>query len=160
MKAKKRKKTTMTTSNHMTKPLQATSVADLKKRRNKLISCIKYAMGSLYPIIWGGEIGRIDKELLRREPKTIFVSDDETDTGYKFEVETKRGRRRVLPRGMRAGEEVCMNSDQIRAWLKRLKVTHVVSKFDETSTSDECIKDGRYTVAQYIKWWKRCEEED
>jgi hypothetical protein len=61
---------------------------------------------------------------------------------------------------MRAGEEVCMGSGQLQAWLKQLKVTHVQSKFDCKKTDEATIKDGKYTVAQYVKWWKRCEEDD
>lgn len=134
---------------------------ELKERRDRLISIIKKAMGSHYPKIWGGEIGQIDKELQRRKPKTIHVSwDDETDADYKFELETARGRRRVLPKGVHSGEMVCQSSETIRVWLKRLKVTHVESKFDCKKTDEATIKDGRYTVAQYINWWKRCEEED
>ena len=141
--------------------LRAMSIPGLKKERERLKRIIKQAMGTHYPNIWGGEIGQIENELLKREPRTIYVSwDDETDSGYKFEVETKRGRRRVLPRGMRAGEEVCMESVRLRNWLRDSKITHVVSKFNETSTSDECIKDGKYTVAQYVKWWSRSEEDD
>jgi hypothetical protein len=138
------------------------SVPGLKKEKERLIRICKQAMGTHYPNIWGGEIGQIEKELLKREPKTIYVSWDEvTDAGYRFEIETKRGnRRRILPHGFAVGEEVCMNSDQLRAWLNQLKATHVVSKFNETSTSDECIKDGKYTVAQYIKWWNRSEEDE
>jgi hypothetical protein len=133
---------------------------ELKERREKLIKMIKSAMGSHYPNIWGGEIGQIDKELQRRKPKTIYVSwNEETDTGYKFELETAKGRRQVSKRGS-AGEEVCMSSSELRAWFKGMKITHVVSKFDCKKTDEATIKDGKYTVAQYIKWWSRCEEED
>jgi len=116
-------------------------------------------MGSLYPTIWGGEIGRIDKELLRRQPKSIFVSWSDADNDYRFELETKHGRRRVLPKGCAPGETVCQSSEQIRMWFKGLKVTHVVSKFDCKKTDEATIKDGKYTAAQYINWWKRAEEE-
>jgi hypothetical protein len=134
---------------------------ELKERREKLIKMIRGAMGSHYPNIWGGEIGQIDKELQRRKPKTIYVSwDDETDADYKFEIETSRGRRRVLPKGCYPGELVCRSSDEIRLWLKKLKVTHVVTKFDCKKTDESCIKDGKYTVAQYTNWWKRAEEDD
>lgn len=144
----------------MNNEFQALSVSELKARRAKLVECCRRAMGSLYPTIWGGEIGRIDKELQRRQPKTIFVSWSDADNDYRFELETKRGRRRVLPKSCAPGETVCQSSEQIRLWLKGLKVTHVVSKFDCKKTDEATIKDGRYTVAQYINWWKRPEEED
>jgi len=35
-----------------------------------------------------------------------------------------------------------------------------VSLFGETKTSRECIADGSYSVAAYLRWWKRAEEED
>jgi hypothetical protein len=99
---------------------------------------------------------KIEKELLRRQPKTVFVSwDNDSDAGYKFELETKKGRRRVRPAGCRPGEEVCLESGQLRAWFKNLKVTHIESKFGETKTSHECIKDGKYSIEAYLKWWKR-----
>lgn len=136
------------------------SVPGLKKEKERLIRICRQAMGTHYPNIWGGEIGQIENELLKRKPKIIYVSwNEETDTGYKFEVETAKGRRRVSLRGS-AGEDVCMNSFQLRAWLKQLKVTHVVSKFDCKKTDESCIKDGKYTAAQYVKWWASSEEED
>jgi hypothetical protein len=140
--------------------LRKMSVPDLKKEKERLIGICKRAMGTHYPNIWGGEIGQIEKELLNRQPKIIYVSwNEETDTGYKFELETAKGRRQVSKRGS-AGEEVCMSSSELRAWFKGMKITHVVSKFDCQKTDEATIKDGKYTVAQYIKWWSRCEEQD
>lgn len=112
------------------------------------------------------ELKEIEREIARRvrrmQPrKVIYVSwDDDTDADYKFEIETTKGRRRVLPRGVHSGEMVCQPSELIRVWLKRLKVTHVESKFGCKKTDEATIKDGVYTVAQYIKWWKRCEEDE
>lgn len=144
-----------------TKELRSWPVLELQAQREKRVAMIKRMCGSLYPNIVGGEIGQIDKELMRREPKIIYVSwDEETDADYRFELETARGRRRVLPRGCHPGETVCQSSEQIRLWLKGLKVTHVVSKFDCKKTDEATIKDGKYTVAQYIKWWKRAEEDE
>jgi hypothetical protein len=80
-------------------------------------------------------------------------------TCYIFEVETARGKRRVYPPGIGKHDEAATTpSGDLRAWLKRLGVTHVQSLFGESKTSRECIADGRYTVAKYIQWWKRAEE--
>lgn len=134
---------------------------ELLERRAHLVDFIKKAMGSHYPKIWGGEIGQIDKELERRRAKKVLhISFDPEISGYRFETDTKRGRRRVWPPKLHPGEEVCQNADYFRAWFKKLKVTHIHSEFGEKKTSRDCIKDGTYTVAAYLKWWSLSEEED
>lgn len=82
-------------------------------------------------------------------------------TCYVFEVETARGKRRVYPPGIGKNDEAATtDSDVLRAWFKKLDITHVQSLFGETKTSRECIADGRYTTAKYIQWWKRAEEDE
>ena len=88
---------------------------------------------------------------------------DGEGTCYVFEVETERGKRkrRVYPPGKsKVDEAAATSSDVLRAWFKKLGVTRVVSLFGETKTSRECIADGSYSVAAYLRWWKRAEEED
>jgi hypothetical protein len=86
---------------------------------------------------------------------------DGEGTCYVFEIETKRGKRRVYPPGIgRLDEAATTDSDVLRAWLSSLNVTHVVSLFGESETTRECIKDGSYTVPAYISWWKLAEEEE
>jgi hypothetical protein len=99
----------------------------------------------------------IDKELERRLPKkTINVLwDGLTDAGYQWQI----AGRRVYPDGKHGDGVSCLHSDRLQAFFKKHKITHVNSTFNETSTSDECIKDGVYTVAAYLKWWRRGETE-
>lgn len=86
--------------------------------------------------------------------------EDESDS-YVFMLESKRGLRRVYPPGYKGrGEAAACPSDILEPWLRKLRVTHVVSEFGESATSRECIKDGTHTLAAYIKWWKRAEEQD
>lgn len=111
------------------------------------------------------ELKEIEREIQRREsrmqPKKVLrISFDAAISGYCFETNTKNGLRRIYPPGLRPGEEVCMNTEDLRAWFKRLKVTHIESKFDEKKTSVDCIKDGTYSVASYLKWHARAGEEE
>jgi len=86
--------------------------------------------------------------------------EDEQDS-YVFLLEAKRGKRRVYPPGYKGrGEAAACPSDILEPWMRKLGVTHVVSVFGESITSRECIKDGIHTLAAYIKWWKRAEEQD
>lgn len=84
---------------------------------------------------------------------------DGEGTCYVFEVETTQGTRRVYPPGCgKRDEAASTDSDVLQAWFEKLRITRVVSRFGETKTSPECIADGSYTVAEYIKWWKQAEE--
>jgi hypothetical protein len=86
--------------------------------------------------------------------------EDESDS-YVFHIETKRGLRRVWPPGYEGrGEAAACPATVLEPWLKKLRVTHVVSKFGETKTSRECIKDGAYSRAAYVRWWKRAEKSE
>lgn len=86
--------------------------------------------------------------------------EDEQDS-YVFELETVKGLRRVYPPGYKGrGEAAACPSDILEPWMRKLRVTHVVSMFGESKTSRECIKDGNHTLSAYIRWWKRAETED
>lgn len=95
--------------------------------------------------------------------KRMYVrcgTDDEL-TCYIFEVETARGKRRVYPPGIGKFDEAATAPlEALRYWFKTLKVTHVVSSFDQDVTAPECIADGTHKVSAYLKWWKLAEEQD
>ena len=55
-------------------------------------------------------------------------------------------------------QDLC--ADEIEAWMVREGITHVVSESEDTETSPESLASGRYTRAQFIKWWRLLEEDD
>lgn len=85
--------------------------------------------------------------------------EDEADS-YVFHVPLKTRMKRVYPPGYEGrGEAAACPSLILAQWFDKLHITHVVSLFGETTTSRECLKDGTYPVARYIRWWKRAEKE-
>ena len=73
-----------------------------------------------------------------------------------------RDRHRIHPRKpekqTRYPQDLC--ADEIEAWMVREGITHVVSESGDTETSPESLASGRYTRAQFIKWWRLLEEDD
>jgi hypothetical protein len=123
----------------------------------RLKGLVKKAMGSHYPRIWGGEIGQLEAELLRKTTrKVVYVYWDEASgSGYVW----KLGYRRVYPDG-KHGDGASMHSGMLAEFFKKHKITHVHSEFGDKTTSPECIKDGIHTVKTYLKWWRLSEQDD
>jgi hypothetical protein len=55
-------------------------------------------------------------------------------------------------------QDLC--ADEVEAWMVREGITHVVSESEDTETSPESLAGGRYTRAQFIRWWRLLEEDD
>ena len=88
--------------------------------------------------------------------KVVHVEFDDANSTYRFDVEVRGGgRRRVFPAGARLGEEFLVTSTKLEQWMRRRGITHVATKFDNHSTSRECIADGTYTAAKYVEWWAK-----
>lgn len=132
------------------------TTAELKSVRAKKLDAVKKMIGSLYPNIIGGEIALIDQELERRLPKkVVVVSFNVEESTFNWQVNG----RRVYPLGHHRRHEMPL-ADQLKVWFKRAKITHVDSRFKETKTTTEQLKDGVYTVRAYLVWWRRAEIED
>lgn len=139
---------------------------DIKARITKLQTAVKHAMGSLYPNIWGGEIGQLKKELERRNPKTVHytvvLNDLHSGDGiWFFYPIPDDGRQRVHPRKPSGGTKYPqdLTADEIEAWMRFNGITHVFADTEDTTTSAECIKRGRHTRAAFIKWWRQLEQD-
>ena len=134
----------------------------IETRISKLKKAIQHAMGSLYPNIWGGEIGQLRKELERRNPKTIFYTVDMEECGSVFYHELPDGKRlRIHPRKPSGGTRYPqdLTADEIEAWMRHHGFTHVFAETEDDKTSPECIKHGRHTRAAFIKWWRLLEQD-
>jgi hypothetical protein len=81
---------------------------------------------------------------------------------YVFEIEVRGGgRRRVFPPGFKRNDEAAAAPTEVmRAWFKRLGVTHVVSAFGNEHTDRACIADGRWKAKDYLAWWQESEEDE
>ena len=137
---------------------------DIETKISKLYLAIKHAMGSLYPNIWGGEIGQLRKELERRNPKTInyTVEADMMGCGAIFYHDLPNEKwHRVHPRKPSGGTRYPqdLTADEIEAWMRNNGFTHVFANTEDNQTSPECIKRGRHTRAAFIKWWRLLEED-
>ena len=144
-----------------TKQLRSMSVEALRAAKEKREIAIRRMCGTFYPNVVGGEIAKITRELQRRQPKTVRYSID--DSGVRFDFESKTGtRRRVHPRkpggATQYPQDLC--ADEINAWLYREGITHVFADTDDTETSNICLTRGKYTRAQFIKWWRQAESEN
>ena len=143
------------------KALRAMSPEKLQSELARRERVIVRMMGSHYPNIVGGEIGQLRDELKRRRPrKVLYVTSAIRDEAtYRFDVEDARGfRQRVYPCG-KYQPHTMPESDQLETFCDKLDITHVASTFGETSTSPECIKDGVYTIKQYLGWWRELEKD-
>lgn len=142
------------------KILKGWPVLELKAQREKRIAMIKRMCGTHYPNIVGGEIGQIDKELERREPKTISFTIDveEMGCGAIFRLDGKR----IHPRKPQGGTKYPqdLTADEIEFWMHQNGFTHVQADTEDDTTSPECIKQGKHTRAAFIKWWRLLEEDD
>jgi hypothetical protein len=137
--------------------LRAMTVPEIEVEITRLKGLVKKAMGNHYPRIWGGEIGQLEAELLRKQTrKVVYVYwDDVSGSGYVW----KLGYRRVYPDG-KHGDGASMHSGVLAEFFKKHKITHVHSEFGDKTTSPECIKDGIHTVKTYLKWWRLSEQDD
>jgi hypothetical protein len=118
------------------------------------------------------ELKLLQRELERRTPCEVHFRiemDDRSFPGICFEAvdaPTRRHpdgqRHRVHPRkpggATRYPQDLC--ADEIEAWMVREGITHVISESEDTKTSPESLAGGRYTRAQFVKWWRLLEEED
>lgn len=140
------------------KTLRGWPVLELQAQRAKRMEMIKRMCGSHYPNIVGGEIGQINKELERREPRTIHYTVDMDECGAVFSLNGKRIHPRKPSGGTRYPQD--LTADEIDFWMRGNGYTHVFADVDgNDETSPECIRHGQHTRAAFIKWWRLLEEE-
>jgi hypothetical protein len=118
------------------------------------------------------EMQLLKREIERRTPREVYVRiemDGNSCPGSCFETVDSPTRRhpdgmrhRIHPRRPEKQTQYPQNlcADEIEAWMLRAGITHVISESEDTETSPECLAAGRYTRAQFIKWWRLLEEDD
>lgn len=113
---------------------------------------------------------QLKREIERRAPREVHFRiemDDRSYPGVCFETVDSPCRRhpdgqrhRIHPRKpqqqTRYPQDLC--ADEIEAWMTREGITHVVSESKDTETTPESLAAGRYTRAQFIKWWRLLED--
>jgi len=117
------------------------------------------------------EAHQLKREIEKRLPREVHfrISTDDSDAGICFEEVDSPTRRypdgqrhRVHPCGPRQQtrypQDLC--AGEVEAWMVRTGITHVVSESEDTETTPESLAAGRYTRAQFIKWWRLLEEDD
>lgn len=118
------------------------------------------------------EARQLKREIEKRTPREVrfrIEMDDRNYPGICFEEVDSPTRRhpegqrhRVHPRGpekqTRYPQDLC--ADEVEAWMTREGITHVVSESEDTETTPESLAAGRYTRAQFVRWWRLLEEED
>ncbi|HSX23466.1 MAG TPA: hypothetical protein VLE97_11895 [Gaiellaceae bacterium] len=118
------------------------------------------------------EAHQLKREIEKRSPREVHFRiemDENSYPGICFEevdASTRRHpegqRHRIHPRvpkqQTRYPQDLC--ADEIEAWMVREGITHVVSESEDTETSPESLAGGRYTRAQFVKWWRLLEEDD
>jgi len=135
---------------------------------------LKLAMAKREAVItqYRHEAHQLKREIEKREPREVHFRiemDDRSYPGTCFETVDSPTRRhpegqrhRIHPRApqqqTRYPQDLC--ADEIEAWMMREGITHVVSESEDTETSPESLARGRYTRAQFIKWWRLLEEDD
>lgn len=145
------------------KTLRSWPVLELQAQRKKRVAMIERMCGSHYPNLVGGEIGQIDKELERRNPRTVHYTVDMDECASKFYFVADNGKKtRVHPRKPQGGTRYPqdLTSDEIDWWMRREGITHIVADTEDDETSPECIKRGKHTRAAFIKWWRLLEQDD
>lgn len=135
---------------------------------------LKLAMAKREAVIgqYQRETHQLKREIEKRSPREMHfrIEMDVTSCpGACFEdvdSPTRRHpdglRHRIHPRKpekqTRYPQDLC--ADEIEAWMMREGITHVVSESGDAETSPESLASGRYTRAQFIKWWRLLEEDD
>ena len=118
------------------------------------------------------EVQQLKREIERRSPREVHFRiemDDRNYPGICFEEVDSPTRRH--PEGMRhrihprAPQQQTrypqdLSAFEIEAWMRREGITHVISEGNDTETTPECLAAGRYTRAQFIKWWRLLEADD
>lgn len=116
------------------------------------------------------EMQQLKREIEKRTPREVHFRiemDGNSCPGTCFETVDSPTRRH--PDGMRHRihprrpekqtqypQDLC--ADEIEAWMEREGITHVVSESGDTETSPASLASGRYTRAQFIKWWRLLED--
>lgn len=118
------------------------------------------------------EAQQLKREIEKRTPREVHFRiemDDRSNPGICFETVDSPCRRhpngqrhRIHPRRpqnqTRYPQDLC--ADEIEAWMLREGITHVVSESKDTETTPESLAAGRYTRAQFIKWWRLLEDDN
>lgn len=116
------------------------------------------------------EAHQLKREIEKRSPREVnfrIEMDEHNYPGACFEnvdSPTRRHpdgmRHRIHPRRPEKQtlypQDLC--ADEIEAWMVREGITHVVAESADTETSPESLAAGRYTRAQFIKWWRLLED--
>jgi hypothetical protein len=118
------------------------------------------------------EAHQLKREIEKRQPREVHFRIELNESSYpgicfeEVDSPTRRHpegqRHRIHPRGpqqqTRYPQDLC--ADEIEAWMTREGITHVVSESEDGETTPESLAAGRYTRAQFIKWWRLLEEDD
>jgi hypothetical protein len=145
------------------KQLKSMTLRELKLARTKREAVIAQYQRE------GHQLKREIEKRLPREVHFRIEMDADSCPGICFEEVDSPCRRhpegqrhRIHPRGpqkqTRYPQDLC--ADEVEAWMVREGITHVVSESEDTETSPESLAGGRYTRAQFIKWWRLLEEDD
>jgi len=146
--------------------LTAKQIKSMSPRELKLAQAKREAVVAKYQ----REMQQLKREIEKRSPREVHFRiemDDRSYPGSCFETVDSPCRRH--PDGMRHRihprrpekqtqypQDLC--ADEIEAWMAREGITHVVSESGDTETSPESLASGRYTRAQFIKWWRLLED--
>jgi hypothetical protein len=145
-----------------------------KQLKSMSVRALKLARAKREVVIaqYGREAHQLKREIEKRAPREVhFRVEMEANNcpGVCFETVNSPTRRypdgmrhRIHPRRpekqTRYPQDLCAN--EIEAWMVHEGITHVVSEGEDTETSPESLAGGRYTRAQFIKWWRLLEEDD
>lgn len=135
---------------------------------------LKLAMAKREAVItqYRRETQQLKREIERCSPREVHFRiemDDRNYAGICFETVDSPTRRhpegqrhRIHPRTAqqqtRYPQDLC--ADEIETWMVHEGITHVVSESEDTETSPESLARGRYTRAQFVKWWRLLEKDD
>lgn len=147
------------------KQLKSMSLRELKLARAKREAVITQ---------YQREGHQLKREIEKRTPREVHFRiemDGNSCPGICFEEVDSPTRRhpegqrhRIHPRKpqqqTRYPQDLHACADEIEAWMGREGITHVISESKDTETTLESLAGGRYTRAQFIKWWRLLEEED
>lgn len=114
------------------------------------------------------EIRVVAREVARQRPRRIayYWFDGVRDgTGCgRFALARPDGSRRrdahPLKPSTRGGQYPMPHSADLAAWFEGNAVTHVIAETSDDATSPECIACGKHTVAAFLAWWRRLEQDD
>jgi hypothetical protein len=145
-----------------------------KQLKSMSARALKLAMAKREAVIaqYRREALQLKREIEKRLPRAVHFRIEmgaNSCPGVCFETVDSPTRRhpegqrhRIHPRKpekqTRYPQDLC--ADEIEAWMVREGITHVVSESEDTETTPESLAAGRYTRAQFIKWWRLLEEDD